>query len=51
MGECRDETVAKLRKRFGREPTKEEIDAAYEEVIRKAYADMAATAWMFRDEE
>jgi hypothetical protein len=36
MGETRDETVANLRKRLGREPTKEEINTAREAVIRRA---------------
>jgi hypothetical protein len=50
MVETRDETVAQLRKRLGREPTKKEMDAVHEEIIRRAYADMAAAAVFFRDE-
>jgi hypothetical protein len=47
MGETRDETIARLRKRLGREPTKDEIDVGYKEVIRRAYADMAVSAASF----
>jgi hypothetical protein len=51
MGETRDETIAVLRKKLGRKPTKEEVDAARKTVIRRAYADMALTAIMFLDEK
>jgi hypothetical protein len=50
MGETKDETVGRLRKKLGREPTKEEIDAACEEIIRRAYADMALAAMSFLEE-
>jgi hypothetical protein len=50
MGETRDETVGRLRKKLGREPTKEEIEAAREEVIRRAYADMALAAMSLLEE-
>ena len=51
MAESRDETVAQLRKKLGREPTNDEIATAREAVIRRAYADMAMTAAMFLDEK
>src|SRR5437870_2306129 len=50
MAETRDETIAQLRKRLSREPTKEEIEAAREAVIRRAYADMAMSGVSFLDE-
>jgi hypothetical protein len=50
MGETRDTTIAELRKKLGREPTKDEVDTAREAVIRRAYADMAMTAILLKDE-
>jgi hypothetical protein len=51
MAETRDETIARLRERLGREPTNDEIATAREAVIRRAYAHMAMTAAMFLDEK
>ncbi|MBR0689871.1 hypothetical protein JQ594_28440 [Bradyrhizobium manausense] len=48
--ETRDETIAKLRARFGREPTDDEIRTGRNEAIRRAYAAMAVTEMMLRDE-
>jgi hypothetical protein len=51
MAETRDETIARLREKLGREPTNDEIATAQEAVIRRAYAHMAMTAAMFLDEK
>jgi hypothetical protein len=48
--EYREETIIRLRKRLGREPTNEEVAAEREMLIKRAYADMAATAIMLQDE-
>ncbi|MEH2561723.1 hypothetical protein [Bradyrhizobium sp. AZCC 2289] len=50
MAETREETIATLRMRLGREPTEDEIRAARDEVIRRAYAAMAVTDMLLRDE-
>ena len=48
--ENREETIARLRQRLGREPTDEEISEARNALIRQRYADMALTATFFEDE-
>src|SRR5262245_17311623 len=45
-----EETMAKLRKRLGREPTAEEIKAERDKSTRRAYADMALSALTLQDE-
>jgi hypothetical protein len=50
MAETREETIVKLRKRLGREPTEDEVRAARDEVIRRAYAAMAVAEMLLRDE-
>ena len=47
--EYREETVARLRKQLGREPTEEVITA--ERDRRCQLNDMAITAMLFKDEE
>jgi hypothetical protein len=37
-------TIAELRTKHGREPTKDEVDAVRDAVIRRANADMTMTA-------
>jgi hypothetical protein len=39
------------RERLGREPMEAEIDTARNALIRQAYADMALTAVLFRDDQ
>ena len=48
--ETRDDTIARLREKLGREPTEAEIDAQRELLIKRAYAEMAMTALCFEDE-
>jgi hypothetical protein len=48
--ELKEETIGRLRKQLGREPTEDEVQAARKELIRKAYAAMALTDLLFRDE-
>ena len=50
MAESREETISGLRVKLGREPTADEIRAARDEVIRRAYAGMALTEILLRDE-
>jgi hypothetical protein len=50
MAESRDETIIKLRTRLCREPTEDELRAARDEVIRRAYAGMAVTEMLLGDE-
>jgi hypothetical protein len=50
MAETREETIATLRIRLRREPTEDEIRAARDEIIRRAYAAMAVTDILLRDE-
>src|SRR5262245_4797045 len=49
--EYREETVARLRKQLGREPTEEEIKAERDRRWRLQLNDMAITAMLFKDEE
>lgn len=48
--ELKEETLAKLRKQLGREPTEPEVRAARDELLRRHYAAMLATEMMLRDE-
>jgi hypothetical protein len=50
MAETAAETIEKLRIRLGREPTADEIKAARDEVIRRAYATMMVTDVLLRDD-
>ena len=50
MAESRDETIIKLRTRLCREPTDDELRAARDEVIRRAYAGMAVTEMLLGNE-
>jgi hypothetical protein len=50
MMEYMHETVARLRKQFGREPTAEEIKAERDGSIRREYADMALSATTLENE-
>jgi hypothetical protein len=50
MAEYRGETISRLRLQLGREPTADEIRAARDEVIRRAYAGMALTEMLLGDE-
>jgi hypothetical protein len=47
----KEETIAKLRERLGREPTEAEINTARNALIRQVYAGMALTAVLFRDDQ
>jgi hypothetical protein len=47
----KSETIVRLREKLGREPTEAEIEAERERSIKRAYADMALTAWCFKDDE
>lgn len=49
--ENRETTIARLRKQLGREPTDEEVKLERDNEWRKRLNDMAATAFMFKDEE
>jgi hypothetical protein len=48
--ETRDETIATLRRKLGREPSEDEIKAARENEWRKRYADMAVSAATLADD-
>ncbi|MGO4514014.1 hypothetical protein AB4Z51_44385 [Bradyrhizobium sp. 2TAF36] len=48
--ELKEETIAKLRAKLGREPTEDETRSARNELIRRAYAAMATTDLLMRDE-
>ncbi len=48
--EPKEETIAKLGAKLGREPTDDEVRAARDELIRKQYAAMLATEMMLREE-
>jgi hypothetical protein len=48
--EYREQTIARLTRELGREPTAEEIKAARDAIIRQRYADMAVSAILLRDE-
>jgi hypothetical protein len=48
--EDREETIARLRQRLGREPTDEEISETRNALIRQRYAAMALAAMSFQDE-
>jgi hypothetical protein len=50
MAESRDETIIKLRTRLCREPTDDELRAARDDVIRRAYAGMAVTEMLLGNE-
>jgi hypothetical protein len=50
MAESKEETIKKLCKKLGRDPTEEEVRAARDAVIRIAYAGMALTDALLRDE-
>lgn len=47
--ESAEETISRLRRQLGREPTQDEVRAARNELIRKAYAAMAVTDVLLRD--
>jgi hypothetical protein len=49
--EYREQIVARLRERLGREPTTEETKAERDRLIRLAYADMAVAAVTLHDAE
>jgi hypothetical protein len=48
--ETRDETIARLRQKLGREPTEIEIKAGRDNEWRKLYADMAVSAATLADD-
>ncbi len=45
-----EETIGKLRNQLGRKPTEDEVRAARNELIRRAYAAMAITDVQLREE-
>lgn len=48
--ELKEETLAKLHRQLGREPSEAEVRAARDELLRRHYAAMLATEMMLRDE-
>jgi hypothetical protein len=48
--EYKEETIAKLRARLGREPTEAEIKEARDALWRKTYANMLISAVLLRDD-